>query len=878
VDGSYNGGKDSDMDRMIDERLREASNQMGRIDPASVRQTVDTKAALLAALRNIKCDCGDKITIFMMGHGTNNKFIFSKGRGSSQRELTADELRDALEAAAIACCCKINVVIFACHSGSMIDELTEGEHIKSVLTSCASNECSYSNTYYEDERTFTDEGDWMKGFNEDMAAVGRGTSMVEAVEIANRSAREKIPTTFLGRQTPQGWVKGEHEVVAHVEGRPETRNGRTRVRVTYYQPEWLRGRTGYIYLGENSYPDGLKHCDWISGNATFGRPDEDVNFTGPVTRTDAPHETILAHIEGGGQVHIASPTWQFCRNVRMNVTREQIEGQSLQRCTWICQDVTVNDPACGGRAGEFDNDGTGRSDSGDDVTANGPVRPCTPSFRVKVHVDGYNPESGNMSITLLDLVNREGQNIPNWLARYGTYRNINIPQAERTRLRNVKKCQNIWIDLIMPLNPDDTPTGRNARIVHHDFVRPYSVDVSLNYITRPELSLVSTVTPEIILTNVGEETVSFPVDAFIVTPENAGSLNTILLSEKKQIIKDYKTGITDFTGFHNRRFVADLPPGQSARVSFEPCLVKKGVEYILAVKTLLEPDEVDENDTLSLKFIFKEEEDMNQVGDLLIKASGTGMTTGHIATLTVINPTDNPLYAVIGPYMIPSTGQFQGYIVPHPQDVTVDSGDTIMVALYGYCTDINLPPVSNSDDMPGIDIWVNPQNMGPVPLPGYTGIDTTIFRPFKPKPEDGMVLTYPGSETPFPYKIDIDSFPEMAAPLLFDAIERIEDAYISLSDEQKIITPFSGKPERESETVIQQSFWIYAEALEGTPYTREDFTGKLEEQFKESTGMLIGEASEEQQSQFDQGAGQFWDTFELVGERAKILKKTEKTE
>ncbi|HVS04478.1 MAG TPA: C13 family peptidase, partial [Thermoanaerobaculia bacterium] len=174
VDGSYSDTRDdTEMDRLIDRRLAEADRIMGGRHPGSERTTVDEKAELRDALARIQCRCGDTITVVLMGHGTEDRFVFSKAP-RAERRLEASDLAAWLEGAAKECCCKIRVVIFSCHSGSFLDELLAQPHVDSVWASSAADERSYSEAAYELDGTFRDGGDWMQGFLEDWRDAPRG--------------------------------------------------------------------------------------------------------------------------------------------------------------------------------------------------------------------------------------------------------------------------------------------------------------------------------------------------------------------------------------------------------------------------------------------------------------------------------------------------------------------------------------------------------------------------------------------------------------------------------------------------------------------------------------------------------------------------------
>ena len=246
------------------------------------------------------------------------------------------------------------------------------------------------------------------------------------------------------------------------------------------------------------------------------------------------------------------------------------------------------------------------------------------------------------------------------------------------------------------------------------------------------------------------------------------------------------------------------------------------------------------------------------------EAKGTGSTTGHIADISVHNDGDNPVVFPVGPLFIPSSGQYQGYVVPPGGGTTVPPGATATVPINGYCGDVRRPPVPAGETLPPVDEWI---------VPGDPSAAVTV-PPREGAGKPGRVLL-PGTGEPVPRAVDPDLEPEIAAPLLFGAIREIERVTAELQASGDLQTPFSGNPEREREAVIQQTFWLFAGELEGKPYTREEFTQRLEEQHAERTGVPITAAPAGERERLQQGADDFWDAFELVGVEAKIISHPE---
>lgn len=209
---------------------------------------------------------------------------------------------------------------------------------------------------------------------------------------------------------------------------------------------------------------------------------------------------------------------------------------------------------------------------------------------------------------------------------------------------------------------------------------------------------------------------------------------------------------------------------------------------------------------------------------LQITATGTGRTTGHIANLSLYNPTNQTLTAEIGPCFIPSGGQYQPYIVPSVTTTTVPPGTTANIPVNGYCTDIFTAPVPAGAAMPTFSSWATPEQ-------------------------------------------------NATAATLLDAIRHISTAFDNLKNKGTISTPFSGNPEKERESVIQQTFWIHTSELNGKEYKKESFKTNTIKQFETATGLDFEKTDEKTQANVNAGVEQFWSVFEAVGTEAKVLSK-----
>ncbi len=251
------------------------------------------------------------------------------------------------------------------------------------------------------------------------------------------------------------------------------------------------------------------------------------------------------------------------------------------------------------------------------------------------------------------------------------------------------------------------------------------------------------------------------------------------------------------------------------------------------------------------------------------RGRSTGQTTGHIADLSLTNHGQTEARAVIGPFLIPSNGRDQPYLVPGQTEIVVPADSTVVVPIYGYCADIHRPPVPAGEDMPPVSEWIEIGEMdpesdwAPAPEQGWVAIEEQA--------EGSVQVLLPGTDRPLGHTIDIDRYPAEAAPLLLTGALLIEEAYEELQSAEAIRTPFSARPEQEREAVIQQTLWIFAAGLTGAAYKLEDFRANTVSQFEESSGTEFDQAPAEVREQVEAGVLDFWNTFKAVGAEAKVL-------
>jgi len=248
----------------------------------------------------------------------------------------------------------------------------------------------------------------------------------------------------------------------------------------------------------------------------------------------------------------------------------------------------------------------------------------------------------------------------------------------------------------------------------------------------------------------------------------------------------------------------------------------------------------------------------------------TGQTTGVIAEMEVCNNGEKPVRFPSGPVLIPPMGPFQGYVLPgdHPRDIP--PGQTRKVSLEGYALDAYRKPPAAGESIPGPDEWIVLRD--PKYLDGSGKPSLTSTFPGTVKRDEVESTPVSGSEPSAPTHIDVNRRPTQAVLLIFQAVLEIGTVYDELRRDGKIETPLSGEPDKERQMVIQHTLWRYTGALSGEDYTKDAFKARLAAEYQNKPDPLTDPEKRERTNQIQQNTNRFWDTFELVGRKAKVIK------
>jgi hypothetical protein len=255
---------------------------------------------------------------------------------------------------------------------------------------------------------------------------------------------------------------------------------------------------------------------------------------------------------------------------------------------------------------------------------------------------------------------------------------------------------------------------------------------------------------------------------------------------------------------------------------------------------------------------------------LYYDARGTGRTTGAVASVRVYNPTPTPMRVVLGDCFIPAASGHQGYVIPQTYPVEVAPLGSAVVLLEGYCVNVGQPPAPEGSLLPDVSQWVSWAAAAPLPEAGKP-----LGPPFvlvAAVPDDPLALTYPGTQTPMPYSLDFNRFPQYGARLLLHAAYAAAMAFDQLAREGKIKVASTGRPLQSfRQDIIQQNIWAYAARLEGKTYGKGHFHTELLEEAEHQLNQPAGAFAPDVRQALDRQSQDVWASVSLVGAAAKLV-------
>lgn len=251
-------------------------------------------------------------------------------------------------------------------------------------------------------------------------------------------------------------------------------------------------------------------------------------------------------------------------------------------------------------------------------------------------------------------------------------------------------------------------------------------------------------------------------------------------------------------------------------------------------------------------------------------AKMTGRTTNHIIILTISNPAGEEVNTEIGPLAIPSDGTYQGYVINESYPVTIPAYGSVDIPMEGYCTDHSRPAAPDGFlrfDQHG---WVAVETPGFVPGPG-DALTSMGYESYTETEETVVVLTYPGTNIPFSYRVDYEEYILTTGSTLTEVVNLIEEAYDEwVETEETTTTTVIETVERRS-AIVQYVFWYYTSVLRGETMTRESFIEMILEETEVVVNTSSVHYSRTAVERVVEEAQVIWELVWTIGKKARIF-------
>jgi hypothetical protein len=248
----------------------------------------------------------------------------------------------------------------------------------------------------------------------------------------------------------------------------------------------------------------------------------------------------------------------------------------------------------------------------------------------------------------------------------------------------------------------------------------------------------------------------------------------------------------------------------------------------------------------------------------------TGRTTNHIITLTISNPAGEEINTEIGPLAIPSDGTFQGYVINESYPVTIPAYGSVDVPMQGYCTDHSKPAAPDGFVRFDQGGWVAVETPGAVPGPG-DALTSMGYESNTETEESVVVLTYPGTNVPFTYRVDYEEYILTTGSTLVEVVNLIEEAYDEWVETEETTTTTVIETSERRSAIVQYVFWYYTSVLRGEAMTRESFI----EMIVEETEVVVNTSSVHYArtavSRVVEEAQLIWEMVWTIGKKAGIF-------
>ncbi len=256
-------------------------------------------------------------------------------------------------------------------------------------------------------------------------------------------------------------------------------------------------------------------------------------------------------------------------------------------------------------------------------------------------------------------------------------------------------------------------------------------------------------------------------------------------------------------------------------------------------------------------------------GDLKMEILSTGLSSGHIADIQVVNEGTERYTGFAGPFIIFSGEKYAPLWVDRFY-LDLLPGKNRSVAVQGTTLLFTLPIPPKGHKTSKSMKWYDGNEMGYLLPDEDLGNKNGISR-LDPDKLHALALTYPGTGIWFPYRIDPFLNPADFSRFMLEAETWIRLTYKRLKSENKINTVLSGDPGLEEDFLTQILSWTVSGMLTGDPFEQKELYEQVLTKYLQATNSKEKKLSGKVLQILKKGSEDIWQAVLYNGREAGLL-------
>ena len=138
--------------------------------------------------------------------------------------------------------------------------------------------------------------------------------------------------------------------------------------------------------------------------------------------------------------------------------------------------------------------------------------------------------------------------------------------------------------------------------------------------------------------------------------------------------------------------------------------------------------------------------------------------------------------------------------------------------------------------------------------------------------EYSTYATFPGTDIPYPEKVDFKGDLKSIAPIIFEMDKRIDESFEKALNEGALDHLPLPKEQLKAELPQQVKWMVYANLSEDVSYQEEDLLNNTLNQFERHSGNSVNDIPEGTMTELKKGVSNIWSSMSYIGTEAKVLK------